>query len=166
MFVWQCEKLPRGHDITMWCVTVALDLNSVPKQSSLFGSCKWYGYSTLTCVCVVMYHGWRNIWRSTFVVLLKMCMRCPRPAAGCHCVQACLWSTRVHAPLFGCERACGQFVLIKPLNKLSGQHDSNQQLASVNSVCVCVCAYTMCLLAVPEHHYYLRESVALYGEEK
>lgn len=32
--------------------------------------------------------------------------------------------------------------------------------------CVCVCVYAMCFLAVPEPHYYLRERVALYGEEK
>lgn len=47
-----------------------------------------------------------------------------------------------------CESACGQFIVIKALNKLSGEQVPNlsQQLASINtalcvceSLCVCVC---------------------------
>lgn len=62
----------------------------------------------------------------------------------------------VHVPVF---------ILIKSLNKLSSEQVLNlgQQLDFIyTALCVCMQVF----LAGPEPRYYLRERVALYGEEK
>lgn len=110
-----------------------------------------------------MYHGF-SIRCSACAILFKMSMKCSWPGVQTALLISLLvlCSDTSVCPRSCVCRACGTFTLIKPLNKCSGEQDPNhcQQLASINIPRV------MCFLAVPVPHYYLRERVALYGEEK